>query len=93
MFAFLTGVLKKGDKDAKMRTLKHFQKTLDKTFTPAKAVVAFGEPDRKPGSGVLIYEYDLDDGSKVRLIFPGFAPIEYAHHVHKDGKFVVIPVK
>jgi len=76
-----------------LRTLNQFQKTLDKTFTSAKTVATFGEPDRRPGSGVLIYEYDLDDGTKVRLGFPGFAPIESAYHVQKHGKFVAIPLK
>ena len=93
IFAFLSAVLKKADKDAKKRTLQHFQKTLDKTFTPTKAVAAFGEPDRKLGSGLIIYEYNLDDGTKIRLAFPGFVPIESAQHVQKDGKFEVIPVK
>ena len=51
------------------------------------------DANRKLGSGLIIYEYDLDDGTKMRLGFPGFAPIQYAHHVQKDGKFVVIPVK
>jgi hypothetical protein len=75
------------------RTLELFKKSLDKPLTPAKAIAAFGEPNRKLGSGLIIYEYDLDDGTKMRLGFPGFAPIQYAHHVQKDGKIVVIPVK
>jgi len=44
-------------------------------MTPAKAVAAFGEPDRKLGSGLIIYEYDLEDGSKIRLGFPVVAPM------------------
>jgi hypothetical protein len=80
-------------KPATKRTLDQFKKTLDKAMTPAKAVAAFGEPNRKLGSGLIIYEYDLDDGTKIRLGFPGFAPIQYAHHVQKDGKFIVIPVR
>lgn len=75
------------------RTLDHFQKTLDKAMTPAKASAAFGEPDRKLGSGLIIYEYDLDDGTKMRLGFPGMAPIQYAHHIQKDGQSVIISVK
>ena len=75
------------------RTVELFKMSLNKPMTPAKAVAAFGEPDRKLGSGLIIYEYDLDDGTKIRLGFPGFAPIQYAHHVQKDGKFVVISVK
>jgi hypothetical protein len=80
-------------KPATKRTIELFKRTLDKTMTPAKAVAAFGEPDRKLGSGLIIFEYDLDIGEKVRLGFPGFAPIQYAHHVRKDGKFEAIPVK
>lgn len=75
-----------------MRTLEEFQKTLDKTFTPAKTIAAFGEPDRKPGSGLILFEYDLDDGTFVRLGFPGFAPAIYANHVRK-GDAVAIPLK
>jgi len=45
------------------------------------------------GSGLIVFEYDLDDGTKMRLGFPGFAPIQYAHHVQKNGEFVVIPAK
>jgi hypothetical protein len=75
------------------RTLQHFQQTLDKTFTPAKTVAIFGEPDVKTGSGLIIYLYDLDDGTRIRLGYGGYQPILYAHHIQKDGKVVVIPVK
>jgi GDSL-like Lipase/Acylhydrolase family len=51
-------------KDKPVRTLNDFQKTLDKTFTPAKSVATFGEPDRRLGSGLIIFEYDLEDGTK-----------------------------
>src|ERR1051325_6924907 len=40
---------------ATKRTLDQFKKTLDKAMTPAKAVAAFGEPNRKLGSGLIIY--------------------------------------
>jgi len=76
-----------------LRTLDHFQKTLDKSMTPAKAVAAFGEPDRKLGSGLIIYEYDLEDGSKIRLGFPGFQKILYAKHIKKGGDTEDIPLK
>jgi ubiquinone/menaquinone biosynthesis C-methylase UbiE len=75
------------------RTLEQFQKKLDKELTPAKAVAAFGEPDRRLGSGLIIFEYELDDGSKLRLAFPGFAPIRYARHLKKGGETVDVPVK
>ena len=75
------------------RTLEFFKKALDKTMTPAKAVATFGEPDRKLGSGLIIYEYVLDDGTSVRLGFPGFDRILYAKHVKKGEKTEDIPLK
>ncbi|MCA9221660.1 MAG: alpha/beta hydrolase, partial [Planctomycetales bacterium] len=54
------------------RTLDNFQAKLDKTFTPAKAEAVFGKPDRNLGSGLIIYEYALADGTKMLLGFPGF---------------------
>ena len=42
---------------------------------------------------VIATKWGMGDGTKLRLGFPGMAPIQYAHHVQKDGKFVVIPVK
>jgi ubiquinone/menaquinone biosynthesis C-methylase UbiE len=75
------------------RTLKWFQAMLDKELTPAKARAAFGIPDREPGSGLIIYEYDLDDGRCVRLGFPGFQPITYAHVVEKDGSATPLPLR
>jgi ubiquinone/menaquinone biosynthesis C-methylase UbiE len=84
----------KGGADRKpARSLAHFQKSLDKTFTPEKAVAAFGEPDRKLGSGLIIYEYNFDDGTKACLGFSCFGPINYLHHVNAKGERVVIPLK
>ena len=77
----------------KPRTLGFFKAKLDKTLTPAKAEAVFGKADRNIGSGLIIYEYDLDDGSKVRLSFPGFAAIVAARHVTKDGKTEDLPLK
>jgi hypothetical protein len=61
--------------------------------SPGEKVAAFGEPDRKLGSGLIIYEYDLEDGRKMRLGFPGFFPMQYAYHVQEDGKVVIISEK
>lgn len=58
------------------RTLDSFKVKLDKELTPEKAEKLFGKPDRNVGSGLIIYEYDLADGTKLRLGFPGFAPTE-----------------
>lgn len=75
------------------RTLEHFKKTLDKTFTPAKAEAVFGKPDAVVGSGLRIFKYNLTDGSIIYLGFPGNDPIQYARHVLKDNSFVILPLK
>lgn len=75
----------KEDKEKNPRTLDFFKAELKKTLTPDKAEKLFGKPDRNVGSGLLIYEYDLSDGTKLWLGFPGVAPITYAKHLKKDG--------
>ena len=45
-----------------------------------------------PGT-LIIYLYDLDDGTRIRLGYGGYQPIRYAHHIQKDGKVAVIPLK
>ena len=85
MFEFMERALKP-------RTLDHFKAKLGKTLTPAKAEELFGKPDRDIGSGLMIYEYTLDDGTKILLGFPGPEKILYAKHV-TDGKAVELPLK
>lgn len=87
VWEFLDGVLKP------KRTLGDFKEKLDTTFTPDKTIKVFGKENRNIGSGLIIYEYDLDDGTKVRLGFPGFAKIIYAKHVKQDGTAEDIPLK
>lgn len=82
----------KGQKTSK-RSVEHFQQILDKSFTPALTVAALGEPDRRLGSGLIIFEYDLDDGTKIRLGFPGFAPLHYAHHIQTNGESLPMTLK
>lgn len=87
LWKFLEGAVKP------KRTLGDFKEKLDATFTPKKTIKVFGKEDRNIGSGLIIYEYDLDDGTKVRLGFPGFAKILYAKHVKQDGTAEDIPLK
>ena len=86
LFAFLDGVVKP-------RTLGHFKAKVDKTFTPAKAEAVFGKPDRNIGSGLIIYEYGLSDGTKMWLGFPGYNKITYAKHVQQDETTEDLPLK
>ena len=60
-------------------------------LTRSDLVRRFGYRDI--GSGLIIYEYALEDGSKVLLGFPGRDKILYAKHVTKDGKADELPLK
>ena len=79
--------------EAKHRTLEYFEANLDKSITPTGAVQRFGKPDRYAGSGLLIYEYGLVDGSKMYLAFRGDSPIFYAHHLRNDGISEDLPLE
>ena len=70
-----------------------FNRRLNKDLTPIKAIDLFGKPDRTIGSGLLIYVYDLSDGTALWLAFPGQAKMLYAKHVQAKGKAEKLPVK
>jgi hypothetical protein len=47
-----------------------------------------GDADRDVGSGIHVMVYDLDDGSRVLLGFPGFEKLIYVKHEVKPGQAV-----
>jgi hypothetical protein len=66
------------------RTLDAFQKiTADMDFRKVCALV--GIPDWETGSGLLIYVYDLKDGTQVLIGFGGPTDLVYVIHMLKDG--------
>lgn len=67
------------------RTLLDFQPHLTAQLTPAIARAQFGPPDEETGSGLRIYIYQLADGRRLWLGFPGDAPILYARVEALDG--------
>jgi hypothetical protein len=67
------------------RTVASMLPKLTHSLTPAGAKAAFGEPDETTGSGLLIYVYRAEQGKKVFLSFPGFAPIVSARAVDAAG--------
>lgn len=60
------------------RTVASMLPHITRSLTPAAAEAAFGKPDEITGSGLLIYVYRVEEGKRVYLGFPGFAPISYA---------------
>jgi hypothetical protein len=67
------------------RTVASMLPKLTRSLTPAGAEAAFGAPDERTGSGLIIYVYRAEQGRKVYLGFPGFAAIIYARAVDVSG--------
>jgi len=62
-------------------------------LTQEAAVALWGKPDAVTGSGLLIYQYQLDDGVSLWLGFPGDGPLVYAQLHTPSGKiFELKPV-
>ncbi len=76
-----------------LRTLAAMQSQLSKALTPQAAEQLFGKPDEITGSGWLIYVYDLANGQKLRLGFPGYHPLFYAKVQNNDGSMLDLPLK
>ena len=76
-----------------LRNLQDFQPYLTMRLTPALARAQFGPPDEETGSGLRIYVYRLDDGRRLRLGFPGDAPIVYAKVEAHDGAMSDLPLR
>jgi len=67
------------------RTVASMVPRITRSLTPAAAEERFGKPDEITGSGLLIYVYRVEEGKKIHLGFPGFAPIIYATVVDASG--------
>jgi hypothetical protein len=75
------------------RTVASMLPKLTRSLTPAAAEAAFGAPDERAGSGLLILVYRAEQGKKVYLGFPGFAPIIYAKAVDASGGETELPLR
>jgi hypothetical protein len=73
-------------------TVANMLPRLSRSLTPAAAEATFGKPNETPGSGLIIYVYDVEAGKKVYLGFPGFAPITYARLVDANGASQELPL-
>lgn len=73
-------------------TLSSFTPHLTRTLTPSAAIARFGAPDREAGSGLRIFQYDLEGTDELWLGFPGEAPIVYARLQRANGTSVELPL-
>lgn len=74
------------------RTVASMLPRLSRSLTPAAAEAAFGQPDERAGSGIIIYIYRAESGKRVSLGFPGFAPIIYAKVQDSAGVSQELPL-
>lgn len=89
LFALLlTGTLftycsKNNDAPTDENSIEYFNANMKADLKYADIVNIFGEPDGDMGSGIHIYYYNLNDGSKVYI---GYADkILYVRHVNSGG--------
>jgi hypothetical protein len=74
--------------------LAGFLEELRSDLTSEEAIALWGEPDVVTGSGLIIYQYELDDGLRLWLGFPGTGPLSYAHLETANGRrFALTPVE
>ena len=75
------------------RTLQSMLPDIKKSLTPALAEEKFGVANQAVGSGLIIFVYNVEDGKKVNLAFPGpTALISYASWTDKSGNVTAIPL-
>ena len=76
------------------RTLASMLPEIKKSLTPALAEEKFGLAQTAVGSGLIIFVYNVEEGKKVNLAFPGpTALISYASWTDKSGVTTDIPLK
>lgn len=69
-------------------TFGYFQRNLRADMKYAELTRKFGEPDMDIGSGIHIYVYKLEDGTKIVIGYTDF--IHYAKHVDKDDQLLQV---
>ena len=74
------------------RTLDSMLPYLYKSLTPTSAEQRFGLPNAREGSAMIIMIYNVEDGKKVSLGFPGEAPITFARVADRNGVTKDLPL-
>ena len=67
-------------------SVAYFERHLKVDMNYEKLKRTFGEPDNDIGSGIHIYVYNLQDGTKIHI---GFVDrVLYANHVDANDQFI-----
>lgn len=74
------------DSDINRDSIEYFQRHLKPDMNYKTLTFIFGEPDSDIGSGIHIYVYNLDDGTKV---YVGYTDkILYARHFDENNQLL-----
>jgi hypothetical protein len=71
-------------------TYMYFQKRLNAEMKYNTIKAVFGEPDADIGSGIHIYVYNLEDGTRIVIGYTDF--IMYARHLDEDNQVLNVLV-
>ena len=84
LFAYCTDT----DVEKQTDSIAYFKQHLKADMKYEKLTSTFGEPDNDIGSGIHIYQYNLQDGTKIQI---GFVDrILYARHVDVDDQLIEV---
>src|SRR5687768_16770491 len=67
-------------------SFEYFQKRLNAEMKYSSIKEVFGEPDNDIGSGIHIYVYNLEDGTRILIGYTDF--IMYARHVDENNQLL-----
>jgi hypothetical protein len=67
-------------------TYNYFKTHLTKEMDHKKIIQTFGQPNKDIGSGIFIYEYDLNDSTKITI---GCVDrVHYSYHTDSNDKLL-----
>ena len=86
--AFLLTNCNNSDVEKQADSIAYFEQHLKADMKYENLKTTFGEPDNDIGSGIHIYQYNLEDGSKIHI---GYVDkILYARHVDVNDQLIKV---
>ncbi|MBD3279541.1 MAG: hypothetical protein GF390_02405 [Candidatus Pacebacteria bacterium] len=85
-FIFLLIFTFKKDLFIKNRSLGYFKENVTAALSYKDMIDVFGKPDSEIGSGLYIYVYILNDGSKVLFGYQSKSNVFYIYHENNSGE-------
>jgi hypothetical protein len=74
------------DVNENKNSFEYFQKRLNAEMKYPSIKAVFGEPDSDIGSGIHVYVYNLEDGTRILIGYTDY--IMYARHVDENNQLL-----